>query len=467
MVPGIEIENLSVFAGDDCLVENLSLTLNRGERLTILGETGAGKSILAQAVMGLLPPGMTTQGRIRIDGRDLRDLDEDTLHQLWGRTITMLPQEPWHSLDPLMRSQQQVAEVYECVLDQSRSVAQQSAHRDLDGVGLANDGAKLPGELSGGMAQRLAFCAATAGGARIILADEPTKGLDASKRDYVATLLTRQADDGAVLTITHDIDVARQLGGRIIVMRHGQVVEEGSAGQLLAAARAEYTRELMAASPALWESVDKHAGRRLRQQTPVIQARQLSKVRGGKRLFHELDLDVFPGEVIGVTGDSGCGKSTLGDILLGLLPPDTGTVQRAEGIPGHKYLKLYQDPPAAFAPGVPLGRLFDDLIQLHGLDADRLPPLLEQMRLAPELLERPAGDVSGGELQRLAIARTMLLEPVLLFADEPVSRLDPITSRDIILMLGELARTRNYAVLLVSHDPVLVDRVCHRVLRLD
>ncbi|GAB3395725.1 ABC transporter ATP-binding protein [Azotobacter armeniacus] len=462
----LQIENLSVSAGDQPLLENLSLSLARGERLTILGETGAGKSILIQAVMGLLPPPLRSTGTIRIEGRDIAALSQKERERLWGHRIAMLPQEPWHSLDPLMRGRQQIAEVYACVLRQDTEQAGMNARRDLAGVGLEQAGDKLPGQLSGGMAQRLAFCAATAGGAAIVLADEPTKGLDAGRRDHIADLLRRKGDAGCVLTITHDVEVARRIGGRIMVMRAGRLVEEGSANEVLSAPAAHYTRQLIGAAPSHWPRTRDHGLGASGQGPAVIEARGLAKSRGGRRLFQGLDLRVGRGEIVGIVGDSGCGKSSLGDILLGLLPPDAGAVTRAPGIARHKYLKLYQDPPAAFAPAIPLRRLFDDLIRLHRLDAFRLPPLLEQLRLHPALLERPVHDVSGGELQRLAIARALLLDPVFLFADEPVSRLDPITAREVVLLLTEVATRHDCAVLLVSHDPELVEKVCDCTIRL-
>jgi len=458
-----ELEHLSVLAGETVLVDDLSLRLERGERLTILGETGAGKSILAQTIMGMLPAGLTQTGRVRVHGLDLADLDEEKLQTLWGRTLTMLPQEPWHSLDPLMSARQQVAEVYECVRGDRAAESQVNADSDFEAVGLFHDGHKLPGQLSGGMAQRVAFCAATAGGARLLLADEPTKGLDASKRDYIVSLLHAHSfDGGAVLTITHDIEVAQQLAGTIIVMRNGRVVETGTADQLLTSPRTQYTRGLIAASPKLWPT-----RRRLVAVSgrALITASGIGINRGGHQLFSDMDLQVMPGEIIGVTGDSGSGKSTLGDILLGLLKADTGTVKRVDGVAAHRFQKLYQDPPAAFAPSVPLGDLFADLMALHRLDSAVLPPLLQSLRLNPSLLSRPVDAVSGGELQRLAIARVMLLSPVFLFADEPASRLDPITAKEIIDMLVELAHERDCAVLLVSHDPAVVEKVCDRVIR--
>lgn len=462
----IVIEGLSVHAGPECLVENLSLTVRRKECLTILGETGAGKSILAQAVMGLLPAGLVQSGRVLVNGVDIAGLGDQALQKMWGRQVTMLPQEPWHSLDPLMKGGEQVSEVYRYVVGQDWARARQRAGEDLTGVGLGGDADKLPGELSGGMAQRLAFCAATAGGAEIVLADEPTKGLDASKRDYIAALLRRKAETGCVLAITHDIDVARQLGGTVIVMKEGRVVEQGASEELLRAPRSEYGRALIQAAPSNWPDRPSAASPRSAHVAPVIQARGIAKTRGGKRLFDGLDLDVFPGEIVGITGDSGCGKSTLGDILLGLLPPDAGTVIRGAGHAPHKFLKLYQDPPAAFAPGIPLGRLFRDLMKLHAVEEGRLTELLAQLRLNPRLLERPVAEVSGGELQRLAIARALLLEPVFLFADEPVSRLDPITAREIVALLVDVAARYHCAVLLVSHDPELIGKVCHTTLRI-
>jgi peptide/nickel transport system ATP-binding protein len=464
----IAIEGLSVHAGNACLVENLSLTVRRGECLTILGETGAGKSILAQAVMGLLPAGLRQSGRVSLDGADIAGLGDEALQKLWGRLVTMLPQEPWHSLDPLMKGGEQVSEVYRYVLGDDWAQARRRALADLDGVGLGGDAGKLPGELSGGMAQRLAFSAATAAGAEIVLADEPTKGLDASKRDYIAGLLRRKADTGCVLAITHDIDVARQLGGTIIVMKEGRVVEQGASEQLLRSPQAEYTRALIQAAPSHWPDtlIRERPRAASAGSAPVISARSIGKTRGGKRLFDGLDVTVLPGEIVGITGDSGCGKSTLGDILLGLLPPDAGTVTRAAGHAPHKFLKLYQDPPAAFAPGIPLGRLFRDLMKLHAVEEKKLAELLVQLKLNARLLERPVAEVSGGELQRLAIARALLLEPVFLFADEPVSRLDPVTAREIVMLLVDVVARYDCALLLVSHDPELVGKVCHTTLRI-
>lgn len=458
----LEVINLTVRAGDEVLVNRVSLTLMPGQSLTILGQTGAGKSLLAQAIMGLLPEGLDCEGEVFFDGKNVTRLPPAGREALWGREICLLPQEPWHALDPLMQVVRQVGEVHELVLGRNRDMALNEATEALVGVGLEDASHKYPWELSGGMAQRAAWCAATAAGGKLVLADEPTKGLDARNRDGIARLLRSKADSGAVLTITHDVEVARQLGGRIMVMRRGQLIEQGDATTVLKNSQADYTRELIAAAPVNWLEDEVKPSAPAPDAPVVLSAERLCKARGGRQLINDVSLQIRQGEIIGITGVSGSGKTTLGDMLLGLLRPDAGDVTRAAGIAKHRYLKLYQDPPTAFAPDVQIAVLFDELMRLHGIPAATLPPLLDQLELSDRLLSRTSSDVSGGELQRLALARALLLEPVFLFADEPVSRLDPITAKIVVRMLINIASQKQCAVMLVSHDPDMVQRTCHR-----
>ncbi|MFC6673404.1 ABC transporter ATP-binding protein [Marinobacterium aestuariivivens] len=465
MAPLIEINSLEVRAGRTAIVEKLNLKLRKGTPLTILGETGSGKSLLAQAIIGLLPKGLTVSGQILIDGRDQAGLSRAQRERQWGRDIGMLPQEPWRALDPLMPALPQVSEVYELVGKMEPEAAWHRASGDLDRLQLANAGNKIPAQLSGGMAQRVAFAAATAGGARIILADEPTKGLDARRRDLVVAQLKDRSANGGLLTITHDIEVARQLGGDTIVMRQGVVVERGTTEQILSSPKSAYARALVAAAPQNWPDLRAAAvGQPAKRR--VLAGCGLSLMRGNKKLFSNLDINIAAGEVLALSGDSGTGKTSLGDVLLGLLPPSSGQVLREVEAARYQYQKLYQDPPAAFAPQVTLGRLMEDLICLHRLDRGRLLSLMARLNLSKKLLGRYPHQVSGGELQRLAIARVLMLDPVLLFADEPTSRLDPITARDTTLMLVELARESGCALLLVCHDPLLVEKVADRHLHL-
>ncbi|WP_431025240.1 ABC transporter ATP-binding protein [Halomonas sp. H5] len=453
----LQATNLSIH-GDGVSIAPVDFTLARGGRLTLLGETGSGKSLIAQAIMGTLPKGLSAQGDLTIEGRGYAAADRASRRALWGRRLALLPQEPWHALDPTMASGAQVAESHRFLGGLGRRRAREAALGDLAGLGLEGADRRLPGELSGGMAQRVAFAAASAGGAPLVIADEPTKGLDAPRRDAVVRLLAATPEHGgALLTITHDIEVARRLGGEVILLRRGRVVERGPAEQLLSAPRSDYARRLLDAEPARWPAPPPPNT----SGEPIVEASGLAKRRGGRELFRDLELSLKPGEIVGVVGPSGCGKSTLGDLLLGLTTLDAGEVKRA---PDHRlaFQKLYQDPPAAFSPHWTLARLLEDLVRRHRLDRAAIAPLMTRLGLDEALLERRPGEISGGELQRFAILRVLLMEPRFLFADEPTSRLDPITQRDTLALLVQLARERHCAVMLVSHDPALIARVCDR-----
>ncbi|WMC10416.1 ATP-binding cassette domain-containing protein [Oceanimonas pelagia] len=444
------------------IVRPLSFTLTAGRPLTLLGETGSGKSLIAQAIMGNLPAALRVEGRLWLRGEELSGRPAAERRKLWGRRLTMLPQEPWLALDPTMKAVDQVAEGYRYLADRDWPEARRLAKEDLTRLGLDHALDRLPGQLSGGMMQRLAFAAASTGGADIVIADEPTKGLDAGSRDQVTGLLRQVAEaGGGLLTITHDIAVARQLGGEVMIVRNGEVLESGPAKEVLKAPVSDYGRALLAAEPDAWPALaPAGAGER------VLKVEGLAKSRGGRRLFSDVSFELNAGEIMGVVGPSGCGKSTLGSICLGLLEPDAGTVWRDASLPRTRYQKLYQDPPAAFAPECRLGQGLQDLVKLHRKDWAEVERLLPRQGLSLNLLDRLPREVSGGELQRLAILRILLLEPVLLFADEPTSRLDLVTQQHTIKLLTDLARERGCALLLVSHEAALVNKVADRVLTL-
>lgn len=453
-------QDIKVHAGAQALVNPVSLTLEAGKAVTVLGESGSGKSLLAQAILGILPEGLDAAGRLAVGDRRFDPARPQANRALWGRTIAVLPQEPWLALDPLMPARRQVAEVYDLVRSDPQPGAR--AEADLAALGLSGSNQKFPWELSGGMAQRLAFAAARAGGAAITVADEPTKGLDAGRRDDVLALLRRGIEDGGgLLTITHDLHLAAGLGGEILVMQGGDVVERGPAERILSTPEHPYTQALVASDPAHWP-------RRVAplKASPLIRAQGLQVSRNGRQLFAPVSFELAPGQILGVFGPSGCGKSSLGNALLGLLPHE-GSLWRDPAVPKLRYQKLWQDPPAAFPARITLGQGLDDLIRLHKIDKVRIPPLLERLKLSPDLLTRLPNSVSGGELQRIALLRAFLLDPVFLFADEPTSRLDPVTQAQTIRLMVEIAAERGLAIMVVSHDAALLSAISDRVIRLE
>ena len=459
----LKAEDITVSQGGTPILHPVSLHLEAGEPLVILGETGSGKSLLAQAIMGTLPRDLTASGRVALGNHLLDAARPNGFRPLWGRQIAVLPQEPWLPLDPLMRVGGQVAEAHHLVRGLGTAESHAQAASDLDRLGLSGASARYPHELSGGMAQRVAIAAARAGGARIVIADEPTKGLDAARRDEVADLLLGElARGGGLLVITHDLALARRVGGRMIVLREGSVIETGATASVMGAPTQAYTRDLIAADPENWPRRKPAAA-----AAPVLTATGLAAERGGTRLFTDLSFDLTEGRILGVTGPSGCGKSTLGDVMLGLIRSSAGRVEKAAGLTATAFQKLYQDPVAAFPRHRTLGRTLADVARRHGQSQARIDALMPRLGLAPVLLTRRPDAVSGGELQRLALLRLLLVRPKFIFADEPTSRLDPITQKNVIDLLCETAATEGCAIMLVSHDPALVARTADHVLSLD
>ncbi|MDR9828732.1 ATP-binding cassette domain-containing protein [Vibrio sp. FNV 38] len=457
----VEIKNLSIHSEQACIVEKLSLSLGWDKPITILGETGSGKSLLAHAIMGALPENLRMDGDITLFGRS--QLTRLELESCWGKQIAMLPQEPWLSLDPIMLVRKQLSLVHRCVNFLSKPNAQSLAQQSLSEFDLTVGSDKVPSQLSGGMAQRVAYLCATAAGGRVLIADEPTKGLDANRKKHLIRLLKKHSEQGALLTITHDIDVAAALGGDVIVMRQGKIVERGQCEHLLAQPKSEYAKQLIAAHNETYTQLIKPH----RDDDTLVSLRDVSKHCGGQSLFHRLSFSIQKGEIVGICGDSGAGKSTLADMILGLTPIDQGQILYHENIfENAKALKLYQDPPAAFSTSMTLAQNLDDLCRLHCLDRDVIEGFMTELKLDKQLLARTPVQISGGELQRFAILRVLLMKPKLLVADEPTSRLDPIVSASTMKLLIQQAQRINCAVLLISHDPKMVHNVCNKVINI-
>lgn len=460
----LEVEGLSILHGERPLVRDIAFTIPAGGVFTLLGESGSGKSLLAQAIMGNLPPPLRCEGRVSVAGATALAADQSSRHPLWGRRLALLPQEPWLALDPTMPVRAQVAETHALVAGAPRARARILADRALAALGLADAAHKYPFMLSGGMAQRVAFLATHAAGAPLLIIDEPTKGLDADRRGEVLALLRAARAEGmSLLCITHDIWLARALGGILAVMRDGALVEQGEAAEVLAAPRHDYTRRLLAADPGSWPAWPAAASS---DAPTIVQVEGVGKAFGRQKLFDGIDARIGAGDIVALGGPSGSGKTTFGNIVLGLVRPDRGRVVRAAGLAPAAFQKIQQDPGAAFAPHVRLRQSLLDLVKLHRLDWAMLEALLARMRLAPALLDRLPHQVSGGELQRIALARVLLMKPALIFADEPTSRLDPVTQRDVFALLHEHLHEARCALLLVTHDTDILERVAHRRIEL-
>ncbi|MEK8028247.1 ATP-binding cassette domain-containing protein [Pseudaquabacterium rugosum] len=439
------------------LLDGCSFTLRAGQRLTLVGESGAGKSLLAQAIMGTLPAALAAHGRLDVLGR-ATDGQRERTRSLWGRELVMLPQEPWTALNPLMRLGLQVAETGRHAAGLPWPEARARAAQHLQALGLAQAGGQWLHQVSGGMAQRVGIACASQSDARVLIADEPTKGLDAGACAQVADLLARAQRQGqALLTITHDLDLARHLGGELAVLRQGRIIEAGPADAVLQAPRHDYTRALIAAQPRHWPALWPVRSDRVAiiADEPLIRADDIGVDFGPRRVLDGASLTITAGQALAVVGPSGCGKTTLGHVLVGVQAIARGRVQRRAGVPAWRFQKLYQDPVASFAPGQRLRQGLDDLVRLHRLEAERIPALLQRLKLDEALLARHPGEVSGGELQRLALLRVLLLRPAFVFADEPTSRLDALTQRETLGLLCEELGAEGCALLLVSHDPDL------------
>ena len=459
MTRKLELEGVVVRSAGGALVGPVSLALDTGGCLTVMGETGAGKSLLAHAVIGRLPRGLTSRGRIRVDGGRVDRLAAVERAALWGRTLTLMPQEPWRALNPIMRSGRQVDESYRHVAGLSRRAARAATDADLAELDVLMARSRLPGALSGGMAQRIAFAAAKAGGAPLVIADEPTKGLDADRARTVTALLKRVPDaGGALLSVTHDLRLARRLGGAVVFLKDGAVVETGPAETVFANPSSDYARALLAAEPSAWTLPPAVA-----RDESVLRAENLTVGRGGRALVRNFELELLRSERIAIAGPSGSGKTSLLDTLAGVLRPHSGRVKRGPGLPDTAVQKLYQDPPAAFPERVPLFASIRDVCRRHDVPWSRIQRLLVTLGIAPGHLERRPTEVSGGELQRIALARVLMIRPAVLLADEPTSRLDPITQAAVIRLIAEVAAEHGTAVVLVTHDRAMAEAWTPRI----
>ncbi|MBG0872419.1 MULTISPECIES: dipeptide ABC transporter ATP-binding protein [Burkholderia] len=495
-VPLVRIERLTIGfrgpRGTQPVVGPLDLAVHAGECVALVGESGSGKSVTARSLVGLNGPrAVIDAARFEIAGTDARGHRERDWRTIRGRRIGYVLQDALVSLDPLWRVRDLVAEALHDT--RRHDVAARSADL-LRAVGIDDPERRLPQyphQLSGGLRQRVLIGTAIAGGASLLIADEPTTALDMTVQRQILSLLRARRDAGdAILLISHDLAVVADLADRVLVMRAGQVVEQGPARDVLSSPAHPYTRALLAAIPTAASRGFRLASaervplppKRIDTQAPVLAVDALTKRYGERDAPAAVDgvsFSLARGETLGIVGESGSGKSTVARIVLGLVEPDAGTVtldgQPWNGIPEAarrtrraRLQLIAQDPYSSFDPRYSVGRIIGEGLEVAGLHGDarrrRVLQLLDEVQLGAACFDRYPRELSGGQRQRVAIARAFASNPALLVADEPVSALDVSIQAQVLDLLADLQAEHGTAMLFISHDLGVVHHVADRIL---
>ncbi|AVO42316.1 ABC transporter ATP-binding protein [Simplicispira suum] len=496
----LEVRDLHVRFGAKEVVCGVSFDIAAGEKLALVGESGSGKTITALSLLRLAGDA-GVQGNAVFEGRDLLALSEREMRGLRGGDIAMIFQEPMTALNPLMTVGRQISEVLE--LKQALTQAQSwlAAIELIASTGIpepARRAAAFPHQLSGGQRQRAMIAMALASRPKLLLADEPTTALDVTLRGQILELLADlQRQTGmAVLLITHDLNLVRRFADRVAVMEQGVLVEQGPVANIFQAPQHPYTRRLIASQP----KRDVVEGAPEANARPLLRAHKLRVsyptplpgVRGWFKkgefiAVHGAELCLVPGRTLGVVGESGSGKSTLAQALLGLLPYQ-GSVEvvgrawqapSARNTPANQRLRqqiqvVFQDPFSSLSPRLTVEEIAGEGLHVH----EPALPLPERRRRVaaalaevglteaqfPGLLARYPHEFSGGQRQRLAIARALIVQPRVLVLDEPTSALDVTIQQQVLALLQRLQREHGLAYVLITHDVDVVRAMAHDVL---
>ncbi|WP_207213588.1 ABC transporter ATP-binding protein [Rhodococcus sp. Q1] len=472
------------------VVRDVSFEVARGEIVAIVGESGSGKSTTAMAVPGLLADNSRVDGSITLGGRQLVGLTERELNSVRGKDIAVIFQEPMTALNPVYTIGWQITEAIRAHADVTKAEAKERVIELLRLVDMPEPEKRVgyyPHQLSGGQRQRAMIAQALASEPSVLIADEPTTALDVTVQAEILQLMRdlRERVDAAIVLITHDMGVVADMADRIIVMREGAIVEQGTSDRIFGTPEHAYTRELLASVPHLGS----RAGEAGADDTPDVQhALRLvdavieypgARRNSGFRAVDGVSLDIEPGEVVGLVGESGSGKSTMGKAAVGLVGLHSGSlsvggvditkmsardlrpVRRNIGI-------VFQDPGSSLNPRWPIGQSIAEPMLLH-TEMDRtqrnkkVEELLDQVHLPRDMRNRYPHQLSGGQRQRVGIARALALEPTLLIADEPTSALDVSVQAKVLELFRELQREYGFACLFISHDLAVVEVLARRI----
>jgi len=492
--PVVSIRNLRIAlpAGAERLyaVDGVSLDLVSGQIVCVVGESGSGKSMCAHALMGLLPDTVKVEGgEIRFEGRDLLRQDEPGWRDLRGRRIAMVFQEPMTALNPLMRIGDQMMEMFEAHELLTPTERRAKALALAREVGLPDPERIVrayPHQLSGGQRQRAMIAMALALEPAVLVADEPTTALDVTTQAQILKLIRnlQRSHNMAVMFITHDFGVVADIADRVVVLRHGKVVEEGAANEVLTQPQHDYTKALLAAVP----SIDPPPRQPLTERAKAIEVIGLDKTyvtSGGwfrpdrkVKAAASVSFTIFAGETLGLVGESGSGKSSVARLVMRLIEPDRGTVRigdvdltalegKALRAQRHRIQMIFQDPFASLNPRRKVGNIIADGLVTRGVEAEtamqRARDLLGLVGLDAGAIARYPHEFSGGQRQRIGIARALALEPEIIVADEAVSALDVSVQAQVLALLEDLKARLGLSMLFITHDLRVAAQICDRI----
>jgi len=490
----LAIQNLSVAlpAGADRAqaIENVSLSIEAGETLCVVGESGSGKSVMATAVMGLLAKGLRAiGGRVQLHGEELLTASPARLRALRGKAMGMVFQEPMTALNPVMRCGDQIAELLKTHTDWKPAQIGREVLQILERVKLPEPSrmaASYPHQLSGGQRQRIVIAMAMVLKPALLICDEPTTALDVTtQKEILALIAELQREQGcAVLFITHDMGVVAEIANTVLVMHQGHAVEQGARDAVLLRPQAQYTRMLLAAVPGMRPPAARPQaqGGALASASAVGKNYVLRDWLGRGRVTWALQdaaLAVHAGETVGIVGESGSGKSTLARCLMRLIDPSSGEIHwgshevarlresRLRPLRSHIQV-VFQDPNRSLNPRRKVGAsLIEGAVNFgasHQEAAQAAAVLMHKVRMPQEALLRYPSQFSGGQRQRLAIARALACKPKVLVADEAVSALDVSVQAQILDLLREVQAEFGLGLIFITHDLRVAAQLCDRVI---